>query len=164
MDWYTPKYLKPHELVDKATYNKAKSMGKLHYIYWQFNPLVLITADMLRERFGAVTVNNWYTGGSFQERGLRSSSTSTGATFSAHKVGAALDCNFKDASAAEVRRVMRELGCFKPGFRDNITKESECFKHIGRIENTQNGKQISWFHFDICNCYNADGSIVSLDI
>lgn len=160
--FYKPKYLSADELVDRATYNDCKNRGILEYIFWQFNPLVLITADLLRERFGAITVNNWNHGGSFQNRGLRNIDSGVGSKYSAHKRGAALDCNFADASAVEIREIMKKAGCFKPGFKDRTDLgEDECFRHIGRVEMTQSGKPISWFHFDIWNNQSADGSILT---
>lgn len=160
---YIPKYLKPEELCDRDFYNKVKNATSTEVIFWQFNPYVLMTADMLRERFGAITVNTWSVGGNLSQRGLRTND-STGAAFGPHKRGAALDCNFKDASAIEIRNVMKEAGCFKPGFksRTDLGKD-ECFKYIGRVEMNQNGKPITWFHFDIWNNQNADGSILSFN-
>lgn len=158
--FYTPKHLQPQELCSKTFYNQVKEKGRIEYILWQFNPYVLITADKLRERFGAITVNNWNTGGSWNNRGLRTDD-SVGATFSPHKRGAALDCNFKDATAEEVREAMRKAGCFEPGFKDRTNLgQDECFRYIGRVELTQGGKPISWFHFDIWNNQNQDGSVL----
>ena len=163
--FYTPKYLTPDELVSKSFYTAVKKAGSLDRIYWQFNPLVLITADLLRERFGGITVNNWNQGGSFQQRGLRTDD-STGASFGPHKRGAALDCNFTQASAEEVREVMRKAGCFKAGFKDRSDKDlgkDICFKYIGRVEMTEGGKPISWFHFDIWNNQATDGSVLGFN-
>lgn len=160
--FYTPKYLKAHELCDREFYNAAKKVNEI-YVFWQFNPLVLMTADLLRERYGSITVNNWFTGGSLSQRGLRSND-STGAFFGPHKRGAALDCNFKNATPEEIRKDMERLGCYKPGFKSNFTDVSACFQHIGRVENTEKGKQITWFHFDIWNSQATDGSIIKLDI
>lgn len=158
--FYKPKHVSEDELVNRATWNELNKAGTLERVFWQFNPLVLITADLLREVFGPITINNWKIGGSFQNRGLRIDD-SVGAKFSAHKRGAALDCNFKNATAPEIRKKMLELGCFKPGFKDRTDLgKYECFKHIGRVESTQNGKEISWFHFDIWNNQSTDGSIL----
>lgn len=160
--FYTPKYLKSFELCDKDFYTAAKS-AREEYIFWQFNPLVLMTADLLRERYGSITVNNWMSGGPWSQRGLRSND-STGAVFGPHKRGAALDCNFKNATAEEVRKDMEKFGCFKPGFKSAFTKDSACFQHIGRVEDTLKGAQISWFHFDIWNSQADDGSIIKLAV
>lgn len=162
--FYTPKYLKPEELVPREMYQDLKRLGKIEYILWQFNPLVLMTADLLRERFGAITVNNWHSGGSWQNRGLRLTSA-VGAKYGPHLRGAALDCNFKDATPPEIRKEMEKAGCFEPGFKNKKNfGEDACFKYIGRVENTQNGKQIGWFHFDIWNNQPTDGSILRFDV
>lgn len=162
--FYTPQYFNTYELCDKEFYLAAKKANEV-YIYWQFNPLVLITADRLRKRYGPGLVNNWYEGGHLSQRGLRTSATSkTGAMFGPHKRGAALDMNFKHATPAEMWEDMKKAGCFKPGFRDNINSTNECFEHIGRVEMTISGKPITWFHFDIWNSQNPDGSIDQLHV
>lgn len=162
---YRPEHVSAHELVWKDLYLELEKINQTDKILWQFNPLVLRTADLLRKKYGSITVNNWKSGGSLQLRGLRPDDTSTGAMLSAHKRGAALDCNFKNASAEEIREDMKKLGCFKPGFRSSVfTKENECFQYIHRVESTISGKPISWFHFDIFNCYNTDGSVMQLHV
>lgn len=161
---YTPKYVTAKELVYKDLYKLYEKKNQLYKLFYVFNPFVLMTADALRARYGAITINNWAYGGSMENRGLRKPDTSVGSELSAHKFGAALDCNFKDATAVEIRQDMEKYGCFEPGFRVNFTKEAECFRYIHRVEMTQGKKPISWFHFDIFNCYNADGSIMRLDV
>ena len=161
---YRPKYLGADELVWKDLYVQLEKQKRTDRIFWQFNPLVLMTADLLREKYGAITVNNWSGTGSFQNRGLRPDDSSVGAALSAHKRGAALDCNFRNASAEEIRQDMKKAGCFKPGFKNNVPPGYDCFKYINRVESTLSGKPISWFHFDIFNCYNPDGSIIELHV
>jgi hypothetical protein len=162
MACYTPKYIKPYELVPKDLYEMYEKQGRTDKLLWQFNPLVLITADRLRERYGAVTINTWHSGGNLSQRGLRTDS-SVGSPLSLHRRGAALDCNFKNATAAEVRADMEKLGCFKAGFKNDVPQEGLCFEHINRIEVLSAGKPITWFHFDIANCYNVDGSIMKVN-
>lgn len=161
---YRPEHLTAKELVWKELFEKYNKMNKTDRILYVFNPLVLKTGDMLRKKYGAITINNWFYGGSLQYRGLRPFGHGEGAALSAHMFGAALDCNFKDATAEEIREDMRKAGCFKPGFRSNIPQGFECFKYIHRVECTEGGKPISWFHFDIFNAYNDDGSIVQLHV
>lgn len=156
MDWYAPKYFKIQELVTKSFYNAAVSRGKPHYALWQFNPHVLMTADMLREKFGPITINNWVFGGNAQNRGLRDADTTVGAPMSPHLRGAALDLIFHKVSAEEVRSHMRKCGCFSAGFKRDVPKDAECFRYIGRVE-----VDISWFHFDIWNCYDDNGAIAT---
>ena len=156
---YTPKYVKLYELVPESYYNDIEKKGLLSKGFMIFNPLVLETIDMLREKYGPVTINNWKSGGSYQYRGFRPTNSSVGAFLSAHKFGEAMDCNFKNATASEIRKDMEKYGCFKPGFKTNYSKEAECFKYINRIEVYSNGVEITWFHFDMANDYNDDGSI-----
>jgi hypothetical protein len=49
-----------------------------------------------------VTINNYATGGQYNESGLRSLTTTTGAKRSAHKEGKAIDVKVKDMTAKEV--------------------------------------------------------------
>jgi hypothetical protein len=161
---YTPKYFKAYELVGPVMYNKAIKANAERRLFYVFNPFLLMTADLLREKYGPATINNWKVGGTLKERGLRDPDTSTGALFSAHKFGCALDMSFKNATAEEIREEMKKVGCFDPGFRYNTPKGAEHFKYIHRVESTLNGKPISWFHMDIYNSFNEDGSIISLNV
>lgn len=53
---------------------------------------IIIATQFLREQFNVpVIVNNWFNGGRFQESGLRSPLTRTGAKWSQHKFGRASD-------------------------------------------------------------------------
>lgn len=56
------------------------------------DPKIVQIANFLREDIGKpVTINNWHTGGSYKESGLREKNTKTGALKSAHKDGKAID-------------------------------------------------------------------------
>jgi hypothetical protein len=161
---YIPKYFKLYELVGPEFYALVTKQKLEQKAFGIFDTYLLITADLLRERYGTATINNWFNGGSLKERGLREMNTGTGAVLSAHKFARAFDMNFKNATAEEVREDMRKGGCFKPGFRFDPTKGFECFKNIHRVESTMDGKPISWFHMDRFNHYNEDGSIVQLHV
>lgn len=67
---------------------------------------LLITLDQLYDDFGPMTVNNWHTGGSFKESGLRLFSTTTGAAFSQHKYGRAADCKPRDIPCADMYKAI----------------------------------------------------------
>jgi hypothetical protein len=159
---YTPKYIRPHELVPKHIYEHAKKLGNLSKIYFLFNPVVLLTCDLLRKRYGPITINNWQYGGGLQYRAWRPFDCTQGAAFSLHKSGNAIDANFKNATAEEIRQEMLKDGANKKGYRSN-TKLAH-FEHIHRVEHRLKGKAISWFHFDIGNMYDPEGSIIFLEI
>lgn len=97
--------------------------------------LALMSLQSLRDKFGAIVVNNWHAGGSFKESGLRSGTTLTGAKFSQHRYGRAFDCKCKSATPQEM--------C------DYIVVNRELFPHISAIENTQATE--TWLHFDTRN-------------
>lgn len=62
---------------------------------------IIKAADMIRAELGeALYINNWYGGGSLDECGYRYFSTSTGAKWSQHKFGRALDLHCKSGPAA----------------------------------------------------------------
>jgi len=166
---YTPSHIKPYELVPQEFYEHLtqvykKTPNKLNLIFSMFNPTLLWTADHLRKRYGLITINNWYYGGSLKYRGWRPMDCSVGAMLSTHKMGTGLDADFKDATAEEIRQDLIKHGAQKAGFRSNFGESAECFKHITRVEHTLKGKAISWFHFETGNIYNPDGSVIFLHL
>ena len=105
---YKPVWFKAYELVDSATYKKfGENAIQL------FNPLALMAIDKIRERFGVpVTINNWYGGGPFRWRGLRTILCNEGAQWSQHRVGGAFDLDVEGYSAEEVRlEILNKKGC-----------------------------------------------------
>lgn len=70
---------------------------------WELlNAGVLRDIDRVSELFGPVTINNWHSGGTFKESGLRDHDTSTGARWSAHKFGFGFDLKFKTVTVKQV--------------------------------------------------------------
>jgi hypothetical protein len=63
---------------------------------------ILRGADWLRELFGPCTINGKFGGKGFTESGLRDPFTKTGAPFSQHKFGRALDLKFHKVTCKEV--------------------------------------------------------------
>lgn len=63
---------------------------------------IISLAQFFRDRYGSVTINNWNSGGQYQESGLRSPFTKTGAKFSMHKFGRAIDMKFADTTPQKV--------------------------------------------------------------
>jgi hypothetical protein len=63
---------------------------------------ILRGADWLRELFGPCTINGKFNGKGFTESGLRDPFTNTGAKFSQHKFGRALDLKFHKVTCNEV--------------------------------------------------------------
>lgn len=70
---------------------------------------IVMIAEKLREYFGVpITINNWHTGGQYKESGLRDFDTTTGAKFSQHKFGRAIDCKFQGLEPKYIRKKIIE--------------------------------------------------------
>ena len=80
---YIPKYFKITELVNPILLNKigTETAWKL------FDENLLKAADKIREKYGIMFINK----GELRDCGLRDWTSSTGAKYSAHKFGRALD-------------------------------------------------------------------------
>jgi hypothetical protein len=91
-------------------------------------------AQAIRNKFGTITINDWFWEGKRTESGWRPSFTSTGAKYSQHKFGRAIDCLPKEHTAEEIRDQIRknEPYWYQQGIR--------C------IENN-----VSWLHVDVRN-------------
>jgi len=127
---YIPKHLKLHEVFAPECYDNIKNnYGNKAWKFWDIN--LLIAADQLRERYGAVTCNNWKAGGHLRYRGFRPHACKVGSMFSAHRFFKALDLNFKDATAEEIRQDIKNFKIVPP---------------INRIEDN-----VSWLHLDTYN-------------
>ncbi len=134
------RYFIIQELVDKATY----------VIYgdnaWQFFTIELLeTLLAIREGIDKpITINNWHSGGEFQQRGLRHNlSPITEAKtikdriyLSAHILGAGVDFDVKGMLAEDVRQW--------------LTLIQEELPHKIRLEhiNTKTNEPINWVHLD----------------
>ncbi len=130
---YKPQHFADYELFDKDFYAQAlPQLGERIFIIYDVR--VLITADRLRKRFGAIKVNDWHWGGGFNFRGYRPPGCTVGAEFSQHRFGRALDMDPLHATAEEIRE-------------DIIAKPNEAtYEYITAIET-----DISWLHFDVRN-------------
>ncbi len=134
---YIPKHFSLYELLPPEVFHIYKERG------WNFFDLnVLFTLDALRERYGSITINDWYWGGNFIYSGFRPWDCPIGAAVSQHKFGRAMDAKFKDVTADEVREDMRVAGCFDP------TSQKPFPYAFGKIRRVENFEGMSWFHFD----------------
>lgn len=107
LDEYIPKslYEKPYIKGDRW-YGRADAFNAV--LIRKLNQRLILADQMLREKFGPVTLNDWWIGGRFNERGLRLCGTSTGAELSDHFQGNASDKVFKNATAEEVRDYIKK--------------------------------------------------------
>lgn len=136
--FYMPQHFTVPELVPPDLY---KLRGDEALIV--MDARILWTLDALREHFGVpITVNNWQSGGPFQQRGFRNDA-GTGALLSQHRYGRAVDFDIQGITAAEFRALVKTGQLIGQMI------------HITAIEETNAGQPISWVH---CDCRNADTS------
>jgi hypothetical protein len=70
---------------------------------------IVLVAQWLREKTGqSIVINNWNSGGQYQESGLRNFDTATGAKWSQHKFGRALDLKVNGMEPEAVRQLIRD--------------------------------------------------------
>lgn len=75
------------EFIDPVTF-QARGEQSIGLI----NRKLIDIAEFIRSKIGKpVTINNWHTGGQFKESGLRNPNSKTGAKYSQHKLGNAID-------------------------------------------------------------------------
>lgn len=137
------KFFQPYELVSDEAWEAYKHKGSEFFLS-HFDPRLLIVILWIRETLGIkITINNWYWGGIFSQRGLRDnlqnivkSVTKKGVVyFSGHPLGMAFDYDVDGVSA--------------PDHRDWLeSKADECPFPI-RLENKKDGKEINWNHLDV---------------
>jgi hypothetical protein len=127
----TSKHFIIQELVPKEIYDYLGADKS----YWLIEPRLWTLIDFFRDYFGvAVTINDWHTGGRFNESGFRLSNSKTGAALSQHKFGRAADLKFKGLdNYEEIRQVVI----------DNWPK----FKEAG-LTTIEAGTE-TWLHVDI---------------
>lgn len=74
---------------------------------WFIDQRLVILAEYIRGYFDeAVTINNWNTGGDFQNRGYRTPGSPVGAKLSQHRYGRAMDINVHGYSSDEVNKAI----------------------------------------------------------
>lgn len=131
-----PAYMCEHfrlwELLPPSIYKDLESSGKLITGWLLFDARILRAADKLRESFGQLTCNDWYSGGRFSARGLRVPGMPDYRPGSQHSHGRALDL----VSSAHHADVMRA----------RILARPEQYEGITRIESG-----VSWLHIDCAN-------------
>ena len=130
------------EFIDPVTYSERgeKSLQLID------NRIISI-AQFFRDIYGGVTINNWHSGGSYKESGLRRFDTSTGAKYSQHKYGRAIDLKFSNKTAQQV-------------YADIMNDKNKFFNAGLRVvENIQ--ATPSWLHLDVRNTGLNDILIVN---
>ena len=96
MRFYEPKHFKPQEFLPPNVYSLMV-----------MDPRILWTLDALRAFFGRpLTINNWHSGGQFQQRGFRND-PGTGAPLSQHRFGRACDFDIYGTPASKFRELAK---------------------------------------------------------
>ena len=131
---YKCKYFNIKELVSKQVYQKY---GEACWMF--FDEALLRDIDTIREFHGAaITINNWATGGSFSQCGLRCNKDpivvgKTGIYCSAHCFAKAFDLHSKD-----IRKLYKDV---------EILYNQGKLKTIKRVESITSTKY-AWCHVD----------------
>lgn len=96
-----------HEYIPKALYeaNHKHPQRLMNCI----DPRVVKIDQLMRDRYGAVVINNWYTGGEREWSGIRTPESPYYSFFSEHSWGRASDKLFVFMSAPEVRADIERL-------------------------------------------------------
>lgn len=132
---YRPKYYTITELVNPKL---LKEIGE--ETAWKlFDPTLLKLADEIRRKYGTCTVN----GNGLTDCGLRDINSTTGAKYSAHKLGRALDIH--------IASIEKKWGANKAGKTAdyNRVREQLMLDHTFDSLNFEHG--ISWLHIDTYN-------------
>lgn len=102
MRYYQPRHFRVEELVDPRTF-AARGQKAMELM----DPGILCALDAIRELFNKpVVVNNWHIGGEFRERGYRPWHCTTGASYSQHRLGRAIDFHVAGLTPDEIRLVI----------------------------------------------------------
>jgi hypothetical protein len=92
------------ELIDPVTYS-ARGARSIELMDMR----IILGLQFLRNVIGKpITVNTWHKGGNLRLRGFRPEGTRTGAKWSQHKFGRALDFNVAGMTTQEVHAVIMQ--------------------------------------------------------
>jgi hypothetical protein len=102
---------------------------------WFVDPRIIECGQLVRDILdSAITINNYHVGGPYKERGFRLPNTRTGASYSQHRFGRAIDLSSEKYTPLEIIEAMRA----------NYRKFAEI--GICTIENPEFTK--TWVHLD----------------
>ena len=129
------------EFVPKELYTQFANKS-----IWFIDPRIVDIAEVVRQRFNKpVTINNWHSGGSYNNRGYRLPDCTTGGKLSQHKRGCAVDLSIAGVSVENIY--------------DDITKNFDLYRKVGLttvedIAFTTGAKandELGWIHADVRN-------------
>ena len=92
------------EFIPKEFYNYWKESA-----IWFIDPKIVTIAQWFHDYLNkGIIINNWHVGGMFNESGLRDFKTSTGAEFSQHKYGRAIDIKCTGMTGDDLRDIVKK--------------------------------------------------------
>lgn len=143
-EMYKCKYFKIQELVNPTL---LKQIGET--IAWTiFDEELLKLADLLREKYGPMTIN----ANGLTDCGLRDPQSKTGAKYSMHKIGRALDGHVVSIEKAAMKYTNAdERKKFKIKEYNKIRQELLKDTKFAKLNFEDN---INWLHFDTGNRAN----------
>lgn len=135
---YRPSYFHLTELVCPDVYEKYGDMA------WLFlDEKIVVTLDSIRRMLNKpITINNWYEGGQFSQRGLRCNTCSlvkektlrNQIYLSAHVTGRAIDFSVQDLDSAEVA-IWIAYNKAKLPYNLRIERETVGWTHLDSYDN-----------------------------
>lgn len=132
---YRPKYYTIGELVNP---DLLKKIGE-ETAWAIFDDRLLEAADEIRKKYGVCTVNT----GGLTDCGLRDINSATGAKYSAHKMGRALDIH--------IASIEKKWGSNKEGKIADYNRVREQLMLDGKFDKLIFETNISWLHIDTYN-------------
>lgn len=115
------------EYIPEAMYRQLEK--RPHIMVGLLDRRLVMADQLLRDRFGPVTINNWWHGGNRNWSGIRTPESPYFSPTSQHSWGRASDKLFQNATAAEVRAYIRGM--------------------YGELGITCIEENVSWVHSDV---------------
>jgi uncharacterized protein YcbK (DUF882 family) len=92
------------ELVCPAAYDKLGDNAR-----WLLDPQLVNVVQAIRDISGkSVVVNNWHYGGTYKNSGYRSPNSTTGASYSMHKLGKAADLKIAGMTPSQSLQLIKD--------------------------------------------------------
>ena len=115
------------EFIDPESY-QARGVKSIELI----DIRIVRCVELLREITGKpIIINTWHINGQYKESGLRQMNTATGAKYSQHKYGRAIDVKVSGMKAEDVRKIIRaNWSEFKAAGLTTIEKDTPTWVHM----------------------------------
>lgn len=134
---YAPRYFRLEEFLPPRIFQDLAATNSLWKGWLLIDERLLRTADQLREKFGALTINDWHNGGTRDECGLRVPGMVNFKPYSQHSFGRAIDAISRSLSGEDMRK--------------HILGNQDDFPFITALE-----RGVSWLHADVRNCQRIE--------